>query len=65
MWISKIFVEPSKLRESLKGCPRGVMVKALHCGIVVSSNSSRAITFTFGQIPFTKVWTLLILPAVG
>ena len=34
------------------GCPRGAMVKAMDCGIVVvSSNSSRAITITFGQIP--------------
>ena len=30
-----------------------------------SSNSSRAITFTFGQIPLGKVWTPLILQAMG
>ena len=37
-------------------CPRGVLVKAMDGGIVVSeSNSSRAITFTFGQIPLGKV----------
>ena len=34
-----------------RGCPRGVMVKAMDC--------SRAITFTFGQIPLGKVWTPL------
>ena len=34
------------------GFPRCVMVKA-------SSYSSRAITFTFGQIPLGKVWTPL------
>ena len=38
-----------------RGCPRGVMVKAMDYGIIVSSNSSRAITFTFGQIPLGKV----------
>ena len=36
--------------ELLRGCPRGVMVKAMDCRIVVS-----AITFTFGQIPLGKV----------
>ena len=41
------------------GCPRGVMVKAMDYGIVVSSYSSRAITFIFGQIPLGKVWTPL------
>ena len=40
---------------------RGVMVKAMDCGIVVvSSYSSRAITFTFG-----KGMKPLILPAMG
>ena len=39
-----------------RGCPRGVMVKAMDCGIVVvSSYPSCAITFTFGQIPLGKV----------
>ena len=42
-----------------RGCPRGVMFKAIDCGIVVSSYSSCAITFTFGQIPLWKVWTPL------
>ena len=32
-------------------------VKAMDCGIVLSSNSSRAITFTFGLIILGKVWT--------
>ena len=36
------------------GCPR-VMVKVLDCGIVVSLNSSCAITFIFVQIPLGKV----------
>ena len=40
---------------SIGGGPRGVMVKARDCGIVVrSSYSSRAITFTFGQIPLGR-----------
>ena len=38
-----------------KGCPHGVMVKAMDCGIIVSSYSSHTITFTFGQIPVGKV----------
>ena len=37
------------------GCSRGVMVKAMARGIVVSSYSSHAITFTFRQIPLGKV----------
>ena len=40
-------------------CPLGVMVKLMDCGIVVSSYSSCAITFTFGQIFLGKVGTLL------
>ena len=43
----------------IRGWPRGVMVKAMDCEIVVSSNSSRAITFAFGQISLGKVWTPL------
>ena len=38
---------------------RGLRVKALNCGIVVSSNFSQAITFTFGIIAPGKVWTPL------
>ena len=41
--------------KQMQGCPCGVMVKAVDCRIVVSSNSSRAIMFTFGQIPLGKV----------
>ena len=33
--------------NNMRGCPRGVMVKAMDC--------SHAITFTFGQIPLGKV----------
>ena len=42
-------------RFFLRGCPRSVMVKAMDCGIIASSYSSRAIMFTFGQIPLGKV----------
>ena len=42
-----------------RGCPRGVMIKATYCGIVGSSYSSRAITFTSEQIPLGKVGTPL------
>ena len=37
-----------------RGCPRGVMVKAMDCGIVVSEFLLQS--FTFGQIPLGKVW---------
>ena len=40
---------------ALGGGPRSVMIKAMDCGIVVSLYSSRAIMFTFGQIPLGKV----------
>ena len=36
-------------------CLRDLMVKEVDCRIVVSSNSSRAIKLTFGQIPLGKV----------
>ena len=49
--LTKSFRNNPSLRIYL-GCPHGVMVK-------VSSYSSRAITFTFGQIPLGKVWTPL------
>ena len=42
-----------------RGCPRGIIVKAMDCEILASSNSIRAITFTFGQIPWGKVLTPL------
>ena len=42
------------------GYPRGLMIKAMDCGIVVSEFVlSRATTFTFGQIALGKVWTPL------
>ncbi len=44
-----------KRNRPRRGCPRGVMVKAMDYEIVVRSNSSRAITFTFGQILLGKV----------
>ena len=44
-------------------CPCRVMVKVLDCGIAVSENSSRAIMFSFGQIPLGKVWNPLSPPS--
>ena len=46
------------------GCPRGVMVEAMDCEIIVSEFEiqlrSRAITFTFGQIrnesPYPRIY---------
>ena len=46
-------------------CSRGVMVKAMDYGIVVSSNTSCAITFTFGQIPLRKGMNRLYPPSNG
>ena len=60
--IAKQIIVEKKIKSKLlktRGCPRGVMVKAMAYGIVVSSYSSYAITFTFGQIPLGKVWTPL------
>ena len=49
-----------------KGYPSAAMVKELDCEIVVAcSNSSSAIAFTFGQIPFGKATNPLILPVLG
>ena len=45
--------------SKIGGCPRGVMVKAMDCGILVSSFSSRAVTSTFRQIPLGEVWAPL------
>ena len=45
---------------------RGIfVVKAMDCEIEVSSYSSCAITFTFGQIALEKGMNPLILPAMG
>ena len=38
-----------------EGCPHGVMVQTLDCGIEKSLSSSHANTFTFSQIPLGKV----------
>ena len=43
---------------SKKG-PLILISKVLNCNIILSSNSSRAITFTFGLIHTEKVLTLL------
>ena len=51
-------------QRAIVGCPRGVMVKPIDCAIVVSSNPSCVIAFTFGQIPVEKVCTPLIFPAI-
>ena len=49
-----------RLPHLIKGiCPPSVMVKVLDGGIIVSLNSSRAIMFTFRQIPLGKVWNPL------
>ena len=43
------------MHKTVWGCPHGVMVKTMDCGIIVgSSYSSCAIMFTFGQIPWLR-----------
>ena len=44
-----------KFKGDLKGRSSDIMVRVLDCGIVMRSNSSHAIMFTFRQIPFGKV----------
>ena len=49
-------------RDFLRGCPRGAMVKATDCGIVVSEFVLQSPYY----VPFrTNTLTLLILPAMG
>ena len=45
--------------------PRSVAANVLYCYIVLSSNSNRAITFTFDPITFGNLWTPLSSPALG
>ena len=57
-----IYIWKRKILMGKRGCPRGVRVNAMDCGIVVCEfvlYSSHAITFTFGQIPLAKLWTPL------
>ena len=44
---------------------QGEVVNILDSDIKVSSNSSRANTFTLEIIPFGKVWTSEFLSAIG
>ena len=50
----------------LRGCPRGVMVKAMDCGIVVSEFVLQLHDYVhFRANTLEKGMNLLILPAMG
>ena len=52
--------------KSYRGCPRGVMVKAMDCGIVVSEFVLKSRYYVDLQAnTLGKSMTLLILPAMG
>ena len=44
---------------------RSIVSNFLNCFIIMSSTSSHAIAFTFGLMPFGKVWTSLSPSAIG
>ena len=47
------------------GSPYGIVDNMMDCDIMINEmNSSFAITFTFGLIPWGKVWTPIIPPAM-
>ena len=48
-FLSKLSGFSTKKRKEV---PHGVVVNVLNCNIIVSVNSSCAIMFTFGLIPF-------------
>ena len=50
---------------AVRGYPRGVIVKAMDCGIVVSSNSSSRYYVPFRANTLGKGMSPLILPAMG
>ena len=52
--------------SSGRGCPRGVMVKAMNCGILVSEFEFQLCHYVhFGTNTLGKGMNLLILPAMG
>ena len=53
-------------QENLRGCPRGVMVKAMDCGIIVSEFVHQSLYYVhFRANTLTKGMNPLILPAMG
>ena len=57
---------PSNVSLSLSGCPSGVMVKAMDCGIVVSEFVLQSRYYVdFGANILGKGMNPLILPAMG
>ena len=62
MYISKYIV----LHKKIKGCPRGVMVKAMDCGIVVREFVLQLLYYIhFWANTLGKGMNPLILPAMG
>ena len=61
-----ILINLSEHTETDRGCPRGVMVKAMDCGIVVSELVLQSRYYVhFRANTLGKGMNLLILPAMG
>ena len=59
-------IHDTGLKVSMWGCPRGVMVKAMDCGIVVSEFVLQSRYYVhFRANTLGKDMNLLILPAMG
>ena len=59
---NKIRNNKNKKNKNLKKKTCGVVAKVLNCDIIISSNSSHAIRFSFGIICLEKVWTIFSNP---
>ena len=58
--------QKQKQTQIFKGCPRGVMVKAMDCGIVVSEFELQSRYYVhFRANTLGKCMNLLILPVMG
>ena len=66
MLLNRIKPEVVKIKKKKWGCPRGVMVKAMDCGIVVSEFVLQSRIYVhFRADTFGKGMNPLILPAMG
>ena len=65
MQFSNCIVSPNETRQD-KGCPRGVMVKAMDCGIIISEFELQSRYYVhFRANTLGKGMNPLILPAMG
>ena len=66
IFIRKCFVRCKKTKINIRGCPRGVMVKAMDCGIVVCEFVLQSRYYVhFRANTLGKGMNPLILPAMG